>query len=116
MARADQNGTSIQMSETTRTDRMETFSTSQVFKRLSPSAIEEVVDAFKQRTFEPDQFIFHEGAPAHIYFVIVSGRVKIVKTSAEGHEVIMHILGPGELIGALPTLGEGSYPASAIAM
>jgi CRP-like cAMP-binding protein len=28
-------------------------------------------------------------------------------------EVILHMLGPGELVGAFPTLGKGTYPASA---
>jgi CRP-like cAMP-binding protein len=100
----------------TRNDRLATFSKSRVFKQLSPVALEEVLDAFHVRAFQSDEHIFHEGGPAHTYFVILSGRVKILKTSEEGHEVIMHILGPGELIGALPTLGEGTYPASAVAM
>jgi CRP-like cAMP-binding protein len=48
--------------------------------------------------------------------VIIKGRVKIVKTSVEGYEVITHVLGPGEMIRALSILGKGAYSASAIAM
>ncbi len=42
--------------------------------------------------------------------------MKIQQTTAEGHEVILHILGAGEIIGALPTIGEGTYPASALTL
>lgn len=104
------------MSRVDRSVRMRAFSESPVFQGLTKSALKEVLDVFRSQTFQVDEIIFHEGAYADTYFVITQGRVKIVKTSAEGHEVIMHILGPGEMMGALPTLGEGEYPASAISM
>ena len=57
-----------------------------------------------------------ENEPARVYFLIAEGRVKITQTSADGFQVILHVLGPGDLVGALPTLGEENYPASAEAL
>lgn len=89
------------------------FLEAKVFKGLSPKAISSIAQKFSPRTIERDEFLFHESEPAHTYYLIGEGQVKILQTSSEGFDVILHVLGLGDLIGALPTLGEGTYPASA---
>jgi CRP-like cAMP-binding protein len=57
--------------------------------------------------------LFSAGEPADTLWLVVSGRVKLVRGNAEGHEVILRFVGPGELLGALAALPRGNYPASA---
>jgi CRP-like cAMP-binding protein len=89
------------------------FSQAKVFSGLSREALVHIADRFKVREYQRGEILFIEGEPAHVYFIVGEGQVKVFQSSAEGFEVILHMLGPGELVGAFPTLGEGTYPASA---
>lgn len=89
------------------------FRTAWIFNGLSVDATTHIASRFRRREFPKDTFLFHEQEPARTYYLIAEGQVKITQTSASGFQVILHVLGPGDLVGALPTLGEGSYPASA---
>ncbi|HLF29060.1 MAG TPA: Crp/Fnr family transcriptional regulator [Anaerolineae bacterium] len=92
------------------------FNQAEVFRGLAAAQLAEIAARFSARTFERGALLFLEGDPAQTYYLIAAGQLKILQTSAEGNEVILHLLGPGELVGALPTLGEGAYPASASAL
>lgn len=92
------------------------FAQAKVLAGLDPGALEEVASRFQPRRYARDAFLFHEDEPAVTYYIVGEGQVKILQTSAEGLEVILHVLGPGDMLGALPTLGEGTYPATAQAM
>ncbi len=87
-----------------------------IFAGLSELDREAIAGVFHLRRFPRDAALFLEGDPAEVYFLLAEGQVKAVQTSAEGVEVILHLLGPGDLLGALPDLDEGIYPASAIAL
>jgi len=87
-----------------------------IFTGLSDADLRAVASGFQIRTLADDTFLVREGDPARTFYILLSGQVKILQTSAEGFEVILHILGPGDIIGALPTIGEGTYPASALTL
>jgi len=57
-----------------------------------------------------------EGDAGTGFYVVISGRVKIFKLSAEGKEQILHIFGPGEPFGEVPVFEGRHFPASAEAM
>lgn len=92
------------------------FDQSDLFSKLDPDARLSIAGSFRERSYGPDEFLLHQGQPADVFHLVGEGRVKVVQTSVEGLEVILHIFEPGGLIGALPTIGEGLYPASAVAM
>lgn len=60
-------------------------------------------------------FFFAQEQSDSIYLV-KEGRVKLTRTSAEGREVILDILGPGEIFGELAMVGEGMRTHSAVAV
>lgn len=60
---------------------------------------------------------FREGEPARTFFVVRRGRVKFTQISAEGHEIIHRVLGPGEPFGGVAALSEkATYPVTARAV
>lgn len=59
--------------------------------------------------------VFREGEPAEGLFVVMDGRVKIVRVSARGREQVLHSEGPGATLGEVPLLDGAGYVASAIA-
>ena len=92
------------------------FAQASVFAGLGAEALEAIAADFLPRRLPRDAPLLLEGDPAEVYYLLADGQVKIIQTSAEGFEVILHLLGPGDLVGALPNLNEGTYPASVIAL
>lgn len=62
-----------------------------------------------------DEAVFEQEADAHSFFVLLDGHVRVVKTTADGQQVIVRYISPGELMGIAHALGRTTYPASAIA-
>jgi CRP-like cAMP-binding protein len=92
------------------------FASASIFTGLGPQALQSIAALFSPRRFPRDAALFLEGDPAETYYLLADGRVKITQASAEGFEVILHLLGPGDLVGALPNLNEDTYPANATAL
>jgi len=60
---------------------------------------------------------FREGEPARLFFVLRRGRVKFTQMSAEGHEVILRVIGQGEPFGGVAAIVEhATYPVTARAV
>jgi CRP-like cAMP-binding protein len=69
------------------------------FEGTAPTAIANVEPYFQEYRFEKGQYLFWEGDSADKMFVIKSGRVKILKTSASGKEMVLEVMVPGQLCG-----------------
>ena len=67
----------------------------------------------RPRRFAEGTYIFHQGEPAEIFYIVIEGQVKLTQVTASGHQVILQIIGPGGGIGIIVVLGEMDYPASA---
>jgi len=86
------------------------------FTGLSPAEIESMRRFIFEKTFERGEVILLEGEPAGVLFFVVSGVVKVFKTSAEGKEQILNLVRPGESFNDVPFFDDGPNPASAEAM
>lgn len=64
--------------------------------------------------FEHGEVLFHEGEPARVSYVILSGHVALMKGAPEGL-VKVDALGQGDLLGEAGLLRNGVYPVTAIA-
>jgi len=60
--------------------------------------------------------ILIEGQPAEVLYFVVSGVVKVFKTSADGKEQILSLIRPGESFNDVAVFDGGSNTASAQAM
>jgi CRP/FNR family transcriptional regulator len=68
------------------------------------------------RAYRRGDTLFSEGEPCAGLYVVVSGRVRIFKTSLSGREHVLALEGPGASIAELPVFDGGNYPASASAV
>jgi CRP/FNR family transcriptional regulator len=66
--------------------------------------------------FPAGQVIFNQGQPPFAVYCLASGSVKIYKTSARGGQIIIRLLGAGELLGYRAVLANEPYAASAEAI
>jgi CRP-like cAMP-binding protein len=83
-----------------------------LFQGMDDESLLEVVRAGRLRRVKDEAFFFHQGDPATVLYVLVEGRVKFTQVTAEGHQVIVRVSGPGEMFGAVAALGDEVHPAS----
>jgi CRP/FNR family transcriptional regulator, nitrogen oxide reductase regulator len=72
---------------------------SALFSGASLPACKEIVSAAQERKFESAQVIFCQGDSVRQVLLLISGCVKLLQVGANGHEVMLRLSGPGELIG-----------------
>jgi CRP/FNR family transcriptional regulator len=68
------------------------------------------------RAFPRQAAIFWEGKEAQGFYLLITGQVKLVKSSPEGKEYIIRLVGPGETFGEAAVFAESPYPATAMAL
>ena len=86
------------------------------FSGLSPAELESVRQLVFEKTVERGELILFEDEPTETLYFVVSGAVKIFKTSAGGKEQILNIARPGESFNDVPIFDDGPNPASVQAM
>ncbi|MDH4227873.1 MAG: Crp/Fnr family transcriptional regulator [Deltaproteobacteria bacterium] len=78
------------------------------------------IDAFKdvvRTSFHPKKdMIYMEGDDCRGLYVVRAGRVKLIRSSKDGREHIVKLLGPGEILGLEVFGGVAKYELGAVAM
>jgi CRP/FNR family transcriptional regulator len=86
------------------------------FAGLSLAELESVKHLVFEKTADRGDIIVLEDEPAEALYFVVSGVVKVLKTSPEGKEQILNIVRPGESFNDVPIFDGQPTPASAEAM
>ena len=92
------------------------FKRIQLFQNLDDSAAGMLERILTEKRFSKNENIFMEGNEPAGFYIILKGRVKVFKLSADGKEQILHIAGSNELLGAVSAFAGNPYPANADAM
>ena len=83
------------------------------FRRLERPQIREILDQATTRRHEQGSDVFHEGADAERFFLLLDGYVRVVRSLPTGEQVIALHIPPGQLIGIAVAFGRATYPATA---
>jgi CRP-like cAMP-binding protein len=86
-----------------------------LFAGLSKAQYEALARIGVRRSCRKGERIFSEGDEGTGFYVVVGGRVKIFKVSADGKEQILHLFGPGESFGEVSVFTGQGFPADAVA-
>ena len=62
------------------------------------------------------EVLFHEGDPGDSLYVVLRGKIKLGRTSGDGRENLVAVLGPGEMFGELSLFDPGPRSAGATAL
>jgi len=82
------------------------------FRHVSYHSIDLLAQFSRFETFDSGQQIVTEGEEEGSFgYVIVTGRVSMLKKSPNGRELIVELLGPGDIFGLLLTLVAEKMPA-----
>ncbi len=87
-----------------------------ILSPLSPRDQENVKKLFVQERFDRDDYLFFEGDPSSWVGIILKGRVKLIKHSEGGKDVVLDVILPGGMLGEIAALNGGTYSATAQAM
>ncbi len=85
-----------------------------LFAGLSKAQYEALARIGVRRSFRKGERIFSEGDDGIGFYMVIEGRVKIFKISAEGKEQILHLFGPGESFGEVSVFTGRGFPADAV--
>jgi len=86
---------------------------SPVFAGLPARDVEALGAVAVQESYRPRDFVFMESDPARWFCLVKTGRVKIVRHSKTGKDVVLELVGPGEIFGGVAVLERRPYPAAA---
>lgn len=87
-----------------------------LFSVLGPSNLRELATKFYSVRYQKGEAVFREGEPAERLFLIVNGRVKLYVSSPRGVELLVAVVGRGQIFGELAVIDRGPRAMSARAM
>lgn len=95
------------------TDYSEYLAKIPLFHDLTPEEVDTISGLARVRNYKKNMIIFMEGEPGEALYFVISGKVKISKTTEDGREQILHLLQHGDVFAEVVLIDGGPYPATA---
>ncbi len=89
---------------------------SRVLNVLSDEELERLIPHLTERRFKPRQVLFATGDPAERVYLILKGRVKVFQVADNGKEIILDVVGKGDVVGDMAIVEDGERTATAQAI
>lgn len=86
-----------------------------LFRQLPPDTLAQLGRHLRQRHYGKGDTVFYEGDPGTSLCVVQNGRIKLGLTSTEGREIVIDLLGTGDVFGELALLDGEPRSATAVA-
>lgn len=88
-----------------------------VFKDATDDDLQLLEQQSIQRSIEEGEFFFFQGDPATYFYVLITGRAKLLQTNPAGQQVNLRTINEWQMFGALGAVRENAvYPATAQAL
>jgi CRP-like cAMP-binding protein len=87
-----------------------------LFQDLEDAELEKVLEVMQEKKYDARSEIFDENLPGRELYIILSGKVRIVKITREGERQTLSVLKPGSFFGELSLLDGRKHSASAEAV
>jgi CRP-like cAMP-binding protein len=87
---------------------------SRIFDGLTETERDRWLARAATATLQRGQVIARQGDPARHLYVLETGFLKILQLTADGTEVILRFIVPGEPFGGVVALGNATYPVTAV--
>ena len=99
----------------TRGVRLEKLGMVPFFQSLSSDALTKVEGKFHATHFSHGDVIYFQDERATLLRVLVHGKVKLLRQTLEGKDILLDMLNPGEFFGSLRAFGDEVYTDTAMA-
>lgn len=87
-----------------------------LFSALDEASARELLSLMTPLHMERGDVLFREGDEGDQLYVITEGKIKLGRSSIDGRENLISVLGPGELLGELSLFDRGPRTATATAI
>ncbi len=84
-----------------------------LFATVPPPVLVELVELAAVRNVRTGQVVFHEGDEAKTLPLLLSGQIKLARTTADGREQVLHLVRAPASFAEAAVFGPGVYPATA---
>jgi CRP/FNR family transcriptional regulator, dissimilatory nitrate respiration regulator len=88
----------------------------QLFTGLPLPDLEHIAAVTVPKSLAKGDYLFHEGSPAHGFYIVQHGAINVHRVSAVGKEQIIHVFRTGESFAEAALATEKGYPADARAL
>ena len=89
---------------------------SPIFRAMRPEELDGILHLSLERRVRRGAVIFQKGDAGSSLMAVLSGRVRVSSVSAEGREVTLNVISPGEIFGEIALLDAKPRSADAIAI
>ena len=87
-----------------------------LFSALDDEAAAALRSSMSENRLRRGEVLFHEGDPGDKLYIVTDGKVKLGRTSSDGRENLLAILGPGQMFGELSLFDPGPRSATVTAV
>lgn len=87
-----------------------------LFSAMTPEHLGHIAMAAREKRLSKGEMLFQKGDPAHGFFVVVSGQIKLALPSAQGNEKVVEIIGPQQSFGEAVMFMDRPFPVFAEAL
>jgi len=79
--------------------KREALLSSAFFRSMRPEEIDEVLGFATERRYPRGSTVMAKGDPGGSMMAVLAGRLRVSSVSADGREITLNVIGPGELVG-----------------
>jgi CRP-like cAMP-binding protein len=87
-----------------------------LFAGIDPEAVSSLIEAMTRIELKRGHVLFEEGELGETFYLVSKGKMKLGRSSPDGRENLLAVLGPGEMIGELTLFDPGTRTATATAV
>ncbi|MFO1519839.1 MAG: Crp/Fnr family transcriptional regulator [bacterium] len=95
---------------------IEVLKKSTILKGIDPNAVASILGEAQWTGTAKGDTLFQQGEAAIRLFILLQGKIKLSQVNSEGNQVLLRILGPGEVIAGVSAFENTVYPATATAL
>ncbi len=86
-----------------------------MFDKTSDAELDKLIASAVSRRVPQGEAVFEQGQAASHFYLLLHGRLKVMQVTADGQQIIVRVVHPGDLFGFARALQRVDYPGSAIA-
>lgn len=83
-----------------------------LFEKLSDLEIDRMLARATLRRVLPGEAVFEQGQKATQFFLLLHGRLKVTQVTADGQQIIVRMVHPGDIFGFAKALQREDYPGT----
>jgi CRP-like cAMP-binding protein len=100
----------------TRSDKLRILSGTPLFSKLGDALVGQIADVARVQQLDKRKTLFHKGDAATHVYIVASGVLKVLSTSADADDVVFALQSAGDVIGEVALFTEGKRTATVRAL